>query len=129
MANINKWLADCSFEEDYNRWQRIEHDIDSLLDNHQLKQQHILRPKNNNNDDDGYEVISPNKYFESSTFFQLLTPNTRYAMTLSDKDFFSWRLRDWAEKQRAHTKRQINQDRQERAFDHVEMSYTKKYQG
>jgi hypothetical protein len=50
-------------------------------------------------------------------------------MTLSDKDFFSWRLRDWAEKQRTHTKRQINQDRQERAFDHVEMSYTKKYQG
>jgi hypothetical protein len=72
MANINKWLADCSFEEDYNRWQRIERDIDSLLDNHQLKQQqqHMLRPKNNNNNDDnGYEVISPNKYFESSTFF------------------------------------------------------------
>ena len=54
--NVNKWLADCSFEDDYNRWRRIERDIDNLLDNNQ--QQQLLQPKRDDYDA-GIEVFLP----------------------------------------------------------------------
>lgn len=67
--NVSKWLADCSFENDqYNQWQRIERDIDSLL---------LDSPKNDVTVAAAAEVIIPNYNLKSNLFLALA--NAKYA--------------------------------------------------